>query len=121
MGMLISWHGGITKQGTENHNNDFTKSVSSISPVSNTVINFYLVASSCYCVAKASTIVWAQIYKFGKAYSKVKEAEWLLMRNFQTNCEMVGEAGLDELDLGIIIYSGALEAVYTQFGVVLTN
>ena len=43
------------------------------------------------------------------------------MQNFQTNCEMVGEAGLDELDLGIIIYSGALEAVYTQFGVVLTN
>ena len=41
MGMLISWHGGITKQGTENHNNDFTKSLSSISPVSNTVVNFY--------------------------------------------------------------------------------
>ena len=43
------------------------------------------------------------------------------MRNFQKNYETVGEAGLDELDLGFIIYSGALEAVYTQFGVVLTN
>ena len=42
------------------------------------------------------------------------------MRNFQTNCETVGEGGLDESDLGIIIYSDALEAVYTQFGVVLT-
>ena len=31
------------------------------------------------------------------------------------------KAGLDESDLGITIYSGALEAVYTQFGVVLTN
>ena len=31
------------------------------------------------------------------------------------------KAGLDESDLGIIINSGALEAVYTQFEVVLTN
>ena len=45
----------------------------------------------------------------------------LLMQNFQRNCEMVGEAGLDESDQGIVICSGALEAVYTQFGVVLTN
>ena len=45
----------------------------------------------------------------------------LLMRNFQTNCEMVGEAGLDESDQGIVICSGALEAVYTQFEVVLPH
>ena len=31
------------------------------------------------------------------------------------------KAGLDESDLGIIIYSGALVAVSTQFGVFLTN